>query len=74
MDGRPRLPPRLMTLKRHARGTPLEIRIIYVIRHQAASIGDMRRITVHRGQSIAGREFGHSCAVDSELSLGQVET
>ena len=42
------------------------------IRHQPTSIDDVRRITVHRGQSVVGREFGHSCAVRTTNMLSAV--
>ena len=51
----------------------MEISIIYSIGHQAAGIGDLNRIRVYRGQSVAGREFAHSGAFSDEYALCRCE-
>src|SRR6516162_285936 len=52
-------------------GLPVEISNIWFIGHQATGVSDLDRVRVHRRQSVAGREFAHSCTLSNEYALGR---
>src|SRR5262249_32782222 len=52
-------------------GVPVEISNIWFIGHQATGVSDLDRVRVHRWQSVAGREFAHSCTLSNEYALGR---
>src|SRR5712691_11797711 len=73
LDRKIRRPGALQDLIDIGDGGPMEIRLAYVISHQATAVDGERRISIDRRQSVAGRKFGYSCALNTENALGRRE-